>query len=156
MSRVLVTGMSGTGKSSVLRALAAEGWAVVDADGDRWSRWQPGADGVLEWMWDADAMAELLREHEDGTLVVAGCSANQGRFYDRFDHVVLLTAPVEVMLERIDARTDNDFGKSVAERARVLDDLAHVVPLLRRGATLELDTDRPLDDVVAQVRALLP
>jgi shikimate kinase len=156
VTRVLLTGMSGTGKSSVLRAPAAEGVDVVDADGDAWGRWQPDVDGVPDWMWDEAAMAAGLREHEDGTLVVAGCSANQGRFYDRFDHVVLLTAPADVMVARIDARIDNDFGKSDAERTKVLDDLAHVEPLLRRGATLEIATDRPLDEVVAQVRALLP
>ena len=70
--------------------------------------------------------------------------ANQGRFYDRFDAVVLLSAPADVMLERIDARTDNPFGKSAEERAQVLADLAEVEPLLRAGCTHELDASRPL------------
>jgi hypothetical protein len=35
-----------------------------------------------------------------------------------------------------------------AERDRILDDLAKVEPLLRAGATAEIDTRVPLDEVV--------
>jgi len=36
------------------------------------------------------------------TLYLQGCVSNQGKFYDRFDAVVLLSAPAEVILERIE------------------------------------------------------
>ena len=100
--RILVTGMSGTGKSSALAELARQGFRTVDTDEPGWK------DGEL---WREDRMAELLGE-DGGTLFVSGCVPNQGRFYDRFDAVVLLSAPADVMLERIDGRTNNTFGKS--------------------------------------------
>ena len=87
--------------------------------------------------------------------VVAGCKSNQGEFYPSFDHVVLLSAPVEVLLARIAARTDNPYGKSPEERAAVLDHLAHVEPLLRATATAEMDATAPVDEVVRQLEALL-
>jgi hypothetical protein len=40
------------------------------------------------------------------------------------------------------------FGKSDAERYRMLHDVATVEPLLRAGATAEIDTRAPLDEVV--------
>ena len=46
------------------------------------------------------------------------------------------------------ARGTNDFGKSDDERRRILRDLATVEPLLREGATAEIDTRAPLDQVV--------
>ncbi len=153
MPRVLVTGMSGTGKSTLLRGLAADGVPVVDADDDAWSSWQNGLDGEPDWMWDEDAMAALLAAH--GTVVVAGCSANQGRFYDRFDHVVLLTAPIEVLLARVEARTDNPFGSTEEQRDKIRRDTEQVVPLLRRGTTLELDATRPAADLLAELLPLL-
>lgn len=67
-------------------------------------------------------------------LFVSGCVANQGRFYPRFDAVVLLSAPAAVILEHVATRETNDFGKSVAERDRILRDLVTVEPLLRAGA----------------------
>jgi hypothetical protein len=50
------------------------------------------------------------------------------------------TAPAE--------RDTNEFGKSDAERDRILDDLAKVEPVLRAGAIAEIDTRVPLDEVV--------
>ena len=39
MTKVLITGMSGTGKSTVLRELGKRGHRVVDTDSDDWSHW---------------------------------------------------------------------------------------------------------------------
>ena len=39
MKRILVTGMSGTGKSTVIGELAARGYKAVDADCDEFSEW---------------------------------------------------------------------------------------------------------------------
>jgi thymidylate kinase len=76
------------------------------------------------------------------------------KFYDRFDAVVLLSAPAEVMLERIARRTTNPYGKTSAERELILHDLSTVEPLLRAGCSHELDAGRPLDDVVDDLIAI--
>jgi dephospho-CoA kinase len=149
VAKVLVTGMSGTGKSSVLRLLGERGHRVVDTDTDEWSEWVDG-----DWLWDERAIAELLAGHERGHLFVAGCRTNQGRFYDRFDAVVLLSAPPEVLLARIDARDDNPYGKSAEERELVLRHRAEVEPLLRATASAELDATAPLDEVADRLEAI--
>lgn len=56
--------------------------------------------------------------------------------------------------ERIASRTTNPFGKDPVERARILDDLATVEPILRRTATAEIDTSVPLLDVVLRLESL--
>jgi shikimate kinase len=153
-SRVLVTGMSGTGKSAALRALGERGHRVVDTDTDEWSRWVTLPDGTADWIWREDAMAALLDGHTDGALFVAGCKTNQGAFYPRFDHVVLLSAPAPVLLARIAVRTTNPYGQDPASRALVLQHLAEVEPLLRATATAEIDATAPLDAVVRRLEAL--
>src|SRR3954454_8865647 len=62
MSRVLVTGMSGTGKSSALAELGRRGYRVVDTDDPGWSEWvaSPGEVGGGEYLWVEDRMTELL------------------------------------------------------------------------------------------------
>ena len=154
MVKILITGMSGTGKSTALRALAARGHRTVDTDTDRWSRWVTGPTGSPDWIWREQAMTNLLTGHGVGSLFVAGCKSNQGEFYPLFDHVVLLSAPAEVLLARIAARTDNPYGKSPAERAAVLDHLVHVEPLLRATATAEIDASAPIDEVVRELERL--
>ena len=149
MAVVLVTGMSGTGKSAALAELARRGHRVVDTDYGAYSEEVPCSKaGGREQLWREDRIEALLNGYHDDVLFISGCVSNQGQFYPRFDAVVLLTAPANVILERVARRESNAFGKRDAERDRILDDLAKVEPLLRAGATAEIDTRTPLDEVV--------
>jgi shikimate kinase len=144
MARVLVTGMSGTGKSTLLDELRRRGLHTVDTDHDGWV--------LPDGTWDEPRMATLLATHPD--VVVSGTVENQGRFYDRFEHVVLLTAPVEVLLHRVASRTNNPYGNSSAEREDIERYVRTVEPLLRRGATVELDARRSTIELVEVVQQL--
>lgn len=152
--RILVTGMSGTGKSTALQRLGERGHRVVDTDSDEWSHWVTLPDGSADWVWREEAITQLLTEHPKGKLFVAGCKSNQGKFYPLFDHVVLLSAPTEVILTRIANRTNNPYGKSPEERELILHHLAEVEPLLRATATTEIDASAPLDEVVHRLECL--
>jgi broad-specificity NMP kinase len=159
MSRVMVTGMSGTGKSSALAELGRRGYRVVDTDDPGWREYREDVESVDElhrgeWLWVEEKITRLLDADDGRSLFVQGCVRNQAKFYNRFDAVVLLSAPAEVILDRISRRTTNDYGKTSLERAMILDDLAMVEPLLREGCTHELDASRPLDDVVADLIAI--
>ena len=150
-----MTGMSGTGKSAALAGLARLGFRAVDTDLPGWTEWCPDGDGGAgERLWHEERIAELLATHDERTLYVSGCVSNQGRFYDRFEAVVLLSAPVDVILQRIEERTTNDYGKAAAERELILHHLASVEPLLRATCTHELDASRPLAEVVAALVAI--
>ncbi len=145
MRKVLVNGMSGTGKSSALAELRLRGFETVDTDEPGWTEWSDEEDG---YVWCEERIAELLAREGEAPLVVSGTVSNQGRFYADFDAVVLLSAPAEVLLDRIAARTTNDYGKSAAERELILEHVAEVEPLLRATCTHELDASRPLPEVV--------
>jgi NAD(P)-dependent dehydrogenase (short-subunit alcohol dehydrogenase family) len=91
---VLVTGMSGTGKSAALAELARRGYRVVDTDYGGYSEEVPSSGpGGFEQVWREAKIEALLDGHDDGVLFVSGCVSNQGKFYPRFDAVVLLSAP---------------------------------------------------------------
>ena len=163
---VLVTGMSGAGKSTVLGELSARGYRVVDLDDDGWTVDVPTDDGTAAGtgtgtgtgtvqLWREDRVAALLASGADAPHVVGGCATNQGVFYDRFVAVVLLSAPVEVLRDRLATRSTNDFGKSPQELERILRDLAEVEPLLRATSTTEIDTTAPVSQVADTVEALL-
>jgi adenylate kinase family enzyme len=159
MSKVLVTGMSGTGKSSALTELGRRGYRVVDTGDPGWSEYREYVESSDElhrgeWLWIEERITELLDSDDGRSLFVEGCVRNQSTFYDRFDAVVLLSAPADVILDRVARRTTNDYGKTPSERAMILDDLARVEPLLREGCTHELDASRALDEVVADLIAI--
>jgi hypothetical protein len=107
-----------------------------------------------EWLWVEERITGLLDSDDGRSLLVEGCARNQSKFYDCFNAVVLLSAPADVILDRVKRRTTNNYGKTLLERAMILDDLARVEPLLREGCTHELDASRPLDEVVADLIAI--
>ena len=150
MKRILLTGMSGTGKSSVVRELVERGYKAVDTD-DGFCDVQP--DG--RQLWREDAIQQLLATEDAEVLFLAGCEENQGTFHPQFDHIVLLSAPLETMVERLRTRTNNPYGKSPLELSRFLEDVETVEPLLRRAADHEVRTTEPLDVVVGTILRLV-
>jgi broad-specificity NMP kinase len=149
VKRVLLTGMSGTGKSSVIEALAARGYKAVDTD-DGWC--EPLPDGRQRWR--EDAIDQLLAVEDADVLFVAGCEENQVRFHRRFDVIILLSAPADVLAVRLASRAGNSYGKTPDELRWVFDDLRAVEPLLREAADHEIGTTMPLSDVVVEVLRL--
>ncbi|MEO3927556.1 hypothetical protein ABGB07_27345 [Micromonosporaceae bacterium B7E4] len=116
-----------------------------------------------EWVWHEDRVQQLLSSDETATdatddtttdsdlLFVAGCAANQGKFHPQFDHVILLTAPADVITHRLTTRTTNPYGRQPDELARTLQLREIVEPLLRRGAEIGITTTMPIDQVVATI-----
>jgi len=163
MRRVLLTGMSATGKSTITAALAARGYRTVDLDTEAWSHWVDVVDDTApgtpveagrDWVWRDDRVAQLLAGRA-GILVISGCSPNQGKFYPQLDAVVLLSAPAHVIAQRLAIRTSNDYGKGAGEKERVLELIREVEPILRDGATHEVDTSGLFDDVLDAVLSIV-
>jgi shikimate kinase len=155
---VLLTGVSGTGKSALVAALAAGGRRAVDLDQPAFSEWVPATGDTVEpgrdWVWREDRVAALL-DAEAGELFASGCASNMGRLVSRFDRVVLLSAPRDVLAARLAARPAGAYGSRPQDAARALALVETVEPLLRRIAHHELDTDRPVDESVAALLAAI-
>ena len=152
--RVLITGMSGTGKSTVIAVLAARGYRAIDTDYDDWHIWVE-VDGEFDWVWREDRMCELLVRCSRIPLRQRHVRKPGEVLDPLFDHVILLSAPTPLIVERLASRANNPYGKSPEELARVLEHIETVEPLLRHGATAEIWTDAPIQQVVQQILDLV-
>lgn len=158
MRRVLITGMSGAGKSSVIQALVSQGHEAYDLDAPDWSEWvdadpsdtltpAPGRD----WVWREDRVRALLSKPGDETLFIGGCAENMKALFPWIDIIILLSAPVGTIMERLRERSCAGYGRTEGERRNVAGLIATIEPLLRQSADYEIDTRKPLSATVAEV-----
>ena len=130
--------MSGTGKSTLIRTLAARGYKPIDTHTDEWSEWvtvpgdsdRSGSAAELDWIWREDRIQRLLSTEDADVLCISGCKSNQAAFYAQIDHIILLSAPARLLMARLDTRTTNPYGKHPEETARILRHLQIVADLV--------------------------
>lgn len=146
MKRVLLTGISGTGKTSVVDSLSKHGFSTIDMDDPGWS--YQDQDGHQLW-YEAPLQSAINSAGE--VLFISGCSETQVKFYPQFTDIILLSSPIEILLDRLENRTNNPYGKLPEQLTKILSDLENIEPLLRLKATLEISTICPLDEVVEKV-----
>jgi shikimate kinase len=161
MKRVLITGMSGTGKSAVIQELTAQGYLAHDLDTPEWSQWidVDPSDALTpsqgrDWVWQEDRIRALLSVSGDGTLFISGCAENMRQFYPLIDTVILLSAPAATLMDRLAARPIGSYGHTAEERGKVAVLTSTIEPLLRNSADYEIDTRRPIRATVDEVLRL--
>jgi shikimate kinase len=161
MKRVLITGLSGTGKSTVVQELTVRGYRAIDLDTPEWSEWVDvdPSDTLAprqgkDWRWREDRVGALLSERGDRALFISGCAENMGRFLPLLDSVVLLSAPLATIMRRLSARPVGSYGHLASERRKVADLIPTIEPLLRKSASHEVDTRLPMPAVVDEVLRL--
>ncbi|MBR0822923.1 AAA family ATPase [Bradyrhizobium liaoningense] len=157
MKRVLITGMSGTGKSSVIEGLVARGHQAYDLDTPEWSQWvdTDPADMLTpaqgkDWAWREDRVRALLSQPGDGTLFISGCAENMRRLFSMIDAIILLSAPAATIMERLTMRSGG-YGQIAEERQKVCHLISTIEPLLRESADYEIDTTRPITSIVDEI-----
>jgi len=128
--KILITGVAGTGKSTISKALNERGIISIDfSDIPDFCYWRdkttkekveysPVSD--IKWLdsheriCDIKKLKEVLSQHKD--LVITGVvSGNQTEYFNLFDKVLLLRCSPETLIHRMQTR-ETLWGKTEAER----------------------------------------
>ncbi|WP_129665150.1 AAA family ATPase [Phytoactinopolyspora endophytica] len=166
MFTVLITGVSGSGKSAISRWLAERGREAVSLDGyeglcmwvDRRGRpvQRPENPTVTwlsahEWVWNADVLDRLITSassRQVGVLWLAGNAGNVEQLHGRFDLRILLRIDAATMLARLDnASRGNDFGRIGESRVHLVENFEDIQNHLRSFCDIEIDAAGDLDTV---------
>ncbi len=169
MKKIYITGVSGTGKTTIAHELEKKGYLVVSIDEVpnlcSWTHKKTGEkhggkDTPLtkqfvdehDWICDVEYLSKLLNKDSDVAFVL-GMAGNQNEFLSSFDEILLLECSPEIFSARIDARADNDFGKDPEIKDQILNRYkSYAEEMLSKGA-VSINTDRPIETVVEDVIA---
>ncbi len=167
MKKIYITGVSGTGKTTIAKELEKRGFYTISIDEvENLCFWVHQATGekhggknteltlefvdAHDWICDIEYLNKLLNKNVD-VIFVLGMAGNQDEFLNMFDKILLLQCSPETFCKRIENRTDNDFGKDKKIQQQILDRYeAYAEKMLSKGA-ISIDTEKPIDEVVNEV-----
>lgn len=170
MPLIYITGISGSGKSSVCKELKQRGYEAYDTDNDGIAFFyhndtdEPVTEKITpedrtpEWRskhtWKAkrEDVEQLAAKADGETVFLCGVTSNDAdELWDLFDKVFALHIDESSLKHRIMHRTSNDFGKNPHEFADLLRwQQTAEADYKKLGATL-VDATRPLDRVVDEI-----
>lgn len=172
MSLVYVTGLSGSGKSAVLRELGKQGYEAHGVDEGGYADWIDQETGAVvpfphndpsldahgwykkhRWVLSQERIGNLKKRADDEskTIFLLGTAEGEDKVWHFFDKVMTLLVDAATLRSRIESRQDNHFGKDPEEMAAILGWLESHERIYRGfGATI-IDATKPLEQVVNEV-----
>ena len=132
--KYLITGVAGSGKSTIAKELRKRGYAAYDTeegfsyyvDKKSGQRVSYPANPSFEWyenherVFDEKVLKNLFNKHAKELLFICSITANQKKYYPDFNKIFLLTIDKNTLIKRIGSRRDNHFGKHPIDFSRLL------------------------------------
>ena len=171
MKKVYITGVSGTGKSTIAKEFEKRGIFTISIDEvEGLCCWRNKKTGVrveyhfdggkdwfenYDWMCDSEKLKELINVEKD-LVVVAGIAGNQNSYLSLFDKVFVLQCKPEIFIKRVIERDTNDaFGKTPSEQEFLLNLYQNFEKdLLTKGA-ISINTENPIETVTEEVISII-
>jgi len=171
MPLYLVTGISGSGKSTVRNHLRMRGYEAYATDEDGYASWFDDETGEEysrlttseertpefgrrhSWRISRTKVTQLAADAAEQPIFLCGAVANEVAVWDLFAGVVALDIDTETLKQRLASRTNNDFGKSDHELEQILRWHADSLAAYQRAGYRVVDATKPIDKVVDQVLA---
>ena len=148
MVKVLLTGMSGVGKSTILKQISKSYSHSIDLDYDGWIHMD---DMCNDRKMDSNRIINYIQKYNDEDIFFSGTTINQKEIYPYLDFIITLTAPIEIMHERILSRENNSFGKSNHDWEKIKNDKREFEQLIMKSSDFVISTDKIANDIVDEI-----
>jgi dephospho-CoA kinase len=164
MSKVFITGISGTGKTAIVQVLKKKGINAVDMDEADLCFWVSKDNGKKVdyeakldkafidshvWICDIELLNKTL--NMESNVVMLGHPENTEEILPFFDKFILLQCKPETFLKRILERKDNDFGKDETAQQYLLDTYEKFESNMLEKGAISINTESSLEEVVGKI-----
>lgn len=162
-----VTGISGSGKTSVARALIARGFVALDskvtkgifhfadANGLPAKSYQPNDSAwvaTYKWVLNVPMLEQIIRDNADKAYIFVCGRGNIRQHWNLADKVFLLHVNEQTLIQRLnDPTRDNDFAKDQQTQQKLLANLEFVQRSLTNAGAIVIDAEQPLETVVDDI-----
>lgn len=162
--KVFITGISGTGKTSIAEELNKEGIKAIDMDMHDLCFWvnkntgekvnyEANLDSEFinshAWICDMEKLKNMLNTGD--TIVMLGHPENDTEIIPFFDKLILLQCRPEIFIRRILNRTDNDFGKDETAQKYLLDTYEKFENDMLKNGAISINAENSLEQVVSEI-----
>lgn len=166
MNKIFITGISGTGKTTIAEELKKRGYYVISIDetaglcswrnrdtNERVTRHvelNREFTDLHKWICDIDLLKEHMRTDSE-IVFVLGMPSNREEIEGLFDRVLLLQCKPETFLLRLNTRTNNSFGRDESIQNNILERYESFENKMLKNGAISVNTDRSIDEVVDDV-----
>lgn len=164
---ILITGVAGSGKSSVCKGLASRGYttfSIEDAKGlftminkktgkvfDNYDNDDIESVKQHDWICNKDKLQGLVRDNAKSVVFYCGTASNLDELLHLFDIIILLKVSPDVLRKRLSERTSNEFGRTVEIQDWILSWKDWWEDHMREKGVITVDADRDLKEVTTDV-----
>ncbi|MDQ2972861.1 MAG: AAA family ATPase [bacterium] len=176
MSLIYVTGISGSGKSTVKAELVRRGYSALDVDEDNFKSWYnrktdelakeqktwEEAEADRNWHeqhWLKIERSRVKKLHEvsmqsSSPVFLTGSTPNDKDILDLFDRVIFLQVSNKTLKHRILTRTNNSYGKHPDDLKDILIWNSTAEAQNINYGAVSIDAERPIGQVVNDILQL--
>lgn len=158
--RSLITGVAGSGKSTLEKEFKQRGYITIDID-DGYAEWrhavtnelllytpnEPGWHEVAEWVVETDKLQAFFDANASHPVYVFGSFARMSRVVGLFDTIYLLKYRDEAMLRERIAGREGGYGKHKSELERILSYIQPYQTKMQKYGAVAIDCGLPIEQI---------
>lgn len=170
--KTLITGIAGTGKSTIVRVLKERGIISVDLhDVPGLFFWQNKNTkqkveyspvhsedwfDTVDRLCDINILKELLTQYQDVVMAGTTSGPNQKEFLSVFDKIILLQSDPKTLVHRMQTRTNKSgYGKTEAEQEDNIEWQKEFDPQILSYGAIPVNTEGELNRVVDEIITII-